>query len=465
MPFPNERELESRESKRLQDRSAHTGDNFKDDRAADQRQVEQAKQLNRDFPTGSLADNPDTVDDSIKIVAITDGREEVLAERENRSTKSMEHLKSLGESDPIAQAMYEIRTNIRKLPNSINRSSFEDVIRDSANDYYSSGENGITESLEGGTHKVISLDDSKSTELTEGNDEDPVEAKPLRYAEGSVSAESIKSLEYTKKSKAYLNEARIEVEKQGQDPKTALVSAMKNSEVLMLGEYHETPNKMRDLGKEIIPNLTRAGATHFAIEVDSRFQPDLDEFMQTGTFTDDFKAHLIRYATLLDSPDYYDLLAKARDSGLKLIAVDKPRDPPPPPPPGQPFTSEHMKANRGRDKYMAKQIERVLANPKSKVLYWVGAGHGQDPPGNYDIAAEVLRQHGKVVVSVKPTPSDSADTLMLLCPDLKKQVAIPTASTEKFAQLPTNQLEPVERYGDYDIIVAFPRGQSGAADR
>lgn len=158
-------------------------------------------------------------------------------------------------------------------------------------------------------------------------------------------------------------------------------------------------------------------------------------------------------------------MRRASTLSLKLLAVDKPRPALPPRPPHQPgqppqpLPVEYILSGHGRDEHMANQIEKILKDPDTKVVFWAGKKHGEDPAGNYNIAVEVLRNHGHNVATVRPEESRfPQETLTRLLPDLKKAVAIPTSKTPVLASLPTESRSSsfVEHYGDWDIVIAFP---------
>lgn len=159
------------------------------------------------------------------------------------------------------------------------------------------------------------------------------------------------------------------------------------------------------------------------------------------------------------SDDYYGILAAAKQAGLEIAAVDKPRKSFPRSAPGQLPFPEQAREGIGRDGYMASKIAEILQNPQAKVIFWAGSLHLDDPPGEGGSAVERLRTNHKVG-TVLPELSQGADllvdTLPKLTPDLRQPVAIPMSKADKIADLPTGPLV-LSKYGWWDEVMIFPR--------
>lgn len=429
---------------------SHHRDNLNSDRAVTSDEVHAAEKINPNRPSGSASEKPRHDDASLQIVDAISGT--IIAERPKyTSTDGNVCDRNIQTRDRSQNASLEVLEHSKRMRETVEG-------REDTSSLGSHSE--IRESFAAGSHLALSLSDSRS------HDNDP--ALLFRsYVDGNLDQKTIDGLTDTKLTSEQIRQVRNEVNKQGMDPSKAIVNAMKHNRVLILGETHTTTpdhNSMRLLGPDLIPALVHHGATHLALEIDIRFQPYLEQFQKTGIVSDQFKEELTKKAPLLASDDYYDVLRAANKAGLKLIAVDKPRpDLPPRPPlepgqPPQPLPVEYLLASKGRDEHMAKQIEELLKDPEAKVVFWVGKKHGEDPSGNYNFAAEVLRNNGHDVATVRPEEDRyPQDNLSRLLPDLKKSVAIPTAKTPVLGSIPTGNLPPYfEHYKDWDIVIAFP---------
>ncbi len=261
------------------------------------------------------------------------------------------------------------------------------------------------------------------------------------YIEESVSTAEIKELESLKKTEKELLEVKKEINKFGKDPKESVVDLMKKNRFLGLGESHLSPNPMRDFGAEIIPELKKAGATHFAIEAGLDTQAAIDEFVRTG------KLDRTKLPALARSDDYEKILKAAKDAGLKIVCVDT--------------------RGKNRDKSMADNIGAILdADKDNKVVYWVGAAHlssvYKDHP-NGKSCADYLRLQKYSVATVNSEWKESSfSPVMTLTSDLKKTVAIAPGATNQIKDLRTSWIGigvkglPEEVYGNFDQIIIFP---------
>jgi hypothetical protein len=187
-----------------------------------------------------------------------------------------------------------------------------------------------------------------------------------------------------------------------------------------------------------MPELKKNGATHLALEIDAELQPVLDEFMKTG------KLDKSKLPALLQDKDYVDMLEEARKSGLKLVAVDT-----------------HA-SGADRDKHMADSISKVLeADPKSKVVFWVGSQHLKDPPGDaHPSAAELLRKKYDTSTVISRLPLfDDISAVHRVAEGLKDAVAIKTKDAKTLGTLDTFKKSSSldgETYGEWDTVVVYP---------
>lgn len=263
-----------------------------------------------------------------------------------------------------------------------------------------------------------------------------------QYIHESVSDAEVKALKSLKKTETELLEIKKEINKFGKDPKDTVVDLMKNNRFLGLGEAHLSPNPMRDFGAEIIPELKKAGATHFAIEAGRESQAAIDEFVKTG------KLDRTKLPALLRDDDFEKILKAAKDAGLKIVCVDT--------------------DGEDRDQYMADRIGEILdADKNNKVVYWVGSAHlssvFKDHP-NGKSCADYLRQQKYSVATVgSDWDYKSFSPIVALTSDLKKPVAIAPGETKRIKDLRTTWIGvgikglPEEVYGDFDQVIVFPK--------
>lgn len=99
------------------------------------------------------------------------------------------------------------------------------------------------------------------------------------------------------------------------------IEKMKENGVVALGETHQMRGP-RELVSKLISSLKKeAGLTHIVLEIQSRFQNDVDIFLETGEIPKGFKEWLDQKVAF-DPRAYLEILASARKSGLKIIAAD-----------------------------------------------------------------------------------------------------------------------------------------------
>lgn len=292
---------------------------------------------------------------------------------------------------------------------------------------------------EGGKHKNRQDDSGKEKKRDADERQEKEGDKPKeKYLPEKLTNGQFDKLKDLGKTKEELEAIRREINEHGRSPADALVDSMKKSRVLAIGETHVTPNEQRNLGKELIPKLQAAGATHLALEIPKDTQPVLDEYMKTG------KLDKSKLPVLLRDDDYLAMLEAARKAGLKLVAVD-------------------AKDDLDRDKEMAAGIGKILdADAKAKVVFWVGAGHLDDPPGDgtHLSAAEHLKKKYDTT-TVKAELPDFADisAAQRVGVGLKDSVAIDTKSAGNLGKLDTFRPGSTgsRSYGHWDQIIIFPK--------
>lgn len=223
-----------------------------------------------------------------------------------------------------------------------------------------------------------------------------------------------------------------EIDKHGKPVKDVLTEAMKENDVLIIGERHTEKSPLRELTTEMIGDLKQAGATHFAVEMTPK---QLQSYLKDG----DMK-HL---PGGLRHQDFVDLISKVQDEGLELVATNS------------------SGTDQERDDYMAKVISDTLKeDPNNKVAFFVGYLHGADTSaGANRSAANLLRDQGVSVATVmEQSPITGLDSLWNKA-KVDEPTAIKTEDTPKIRELEFisigNDIE--EKYGLLDIVIMFPR--------
>lgn len=273
-------------------------------------------------------------------------------------------------------------------------------------------------------------------------------------------------------SRQTLEEIRQEVREKGKDPTAAVPEIMKAVRVLAIGETHSPNNQHRRFGAEIMPKLKDSGATHLALELQKQYQPDIDHFMKTGNFEEGF----------LSSPDmgeeYKDILRAAREAGMKVVAVDKDRSGggggggggggsdssegnAPTLAEAQPPEEED---NRSRDEIMSEGISSILdANPKNKVVFWVGGNHLSRNHSDYTGSGAILAQKYKVATILPQSDLAITDTLVGITRDITQPTIVNLKEAPKTADLKTSSTVLSNNYQDWDYTIIYPqmKDQSG----
>jgi len=267
-------------------------------------------------------------------------------------------------------------------------------------------------------------------------------------------------------SRQTLEEIRQEIRENGKDPKAVVPETMKNVRVLAIGESHQPNNQHRRFGAQIMEKLKESGATHLALELQKQYQPDIDQFLQTGKFEEDF----------LSSPDmgeeYTDILRAARKAGIKIVAVDKDRsggggggggsDSATYSPPETETPEETDK--RSRDEVMTDEIGKILdADPKNKVVFWVGGNHLSRTPGDYTGSATLLAQKYKIATILPQSDLSFTDTLVGITRDITKPTMIDLTKSQKTGDFKQGSTDLASNYRDWDYTIIYPqmKDQSG----
>lgn len=214
-------------------------------------------------------------------------------------------------------------------------------------------------------------------------------------------------------------------------------SLMKNNRVVGFGESHGTPNLHREFGKEILPQLARDGATHFAIEASTQLQEDLNTYMETG------QIDVNKLPLRLRHDDYLSMLEEVRKSGLKIVAVDT--------------------KSGDRNEHMARTIANILdENADNRVVFWVGSQHlNRSAEAEKKTAADHLRERFSVAV-IRPVEQNErgSDTYPLadLTSNIKEATAVSTKRAEALGSLPQSKYSDIdpEHMNDWDFVFIYP---------
>lgn len=206
---------------------------------------------------------------------------------------------------------------------------------------------------------------------------------------------------------------RSDINRYGTSPDDAAVELMKRNRVLGMGEYHEDGSQFRATGIEIIERLKSAGATHLAVEMPSNLRPLYEQFEKTGVIPDGM------LTGLWNTPDFRELVTKARTAGLKVVPVDLPR----------PWDGKWSQ----RDPHMAKLTGDILdSDPGSKVVLWLGAMHLVNMDGKardqYTTAGTILKDRYPGQIATMEHVR-IADRLLGLTTDLEKPTSVRTRGT------------------------------------
>ena len=290
-----------------------------------------------------------------------------------------------------------------------------------------------------------------------------VRLPPLSEAQASQISQAIAFWDADfKLPRSQINSIRSEIAQFARDPASTLAFAMSRNRVLAFGENHFN-GEHRVVGARLMPTLKANGATHLALEIPVFYQGVLDQFSRTGKTVD-----LKGLPDFLQDNDYLGMLISARNSGLKLVAVDAvdaSRAP----------DNRELRdlvgfvdmlnvsangiANGGRimarkqvdrDTFMADKIASVLeSDPRSKVVFWAGANH-------------VARKQGSAVSHLAPRFTTASVNTMVdrvgshslgaITRDLPKPVVVVTSEAKQVAALRPGS-NPKETYAVWDAVL------------
>lgn len=245
----------------------------------------------------------------------------------------------------------------------------------------------------------------------------------------------------------------------GQDPRAAIMEAVRSSRVIALGETHVSPNGLRQDGLALIGQMRRAGVTHLAVEVSRDQQGLLDDFLHGRITRDEFKTRFYRTADHRGhGDDWLDIMQAAHRAGMRVVAVDDPR-----------FGREvdYRDFSRAevewRDTTMATMIGNIIReNPNARVLFWVGANHlqrGTLRQGSLS-AGELLHRQGEregfgvsIFAAQLEDRASSTAQARALAGMASQPVAFRTRDVPNYATLPGGA-------GQFDNVILYPREYS-----
>ena len=225
-----------------------------------------------------------------------------------------------------------------------------------------------------------------------------------------------------------------EIKEHGMPVGDAYERAMRDNKVLILGEQHDARSPHRENATELIDRLKAGGATHFAVEMS---ETQLGNFMKDGD-----KDHL---PPGLRSQDYVDLINKAQEEGLKLVAANI------------------SGGEQERDDHMKGVIDGILKeDPNNKVVFWVGAMHGADTTaGAFKSTADLLREDNIAVASVMEQSEVTPLDPLYHMDAVDSPTAIFTRDTPKISEMEFLRIgnDIKERYGLWDMVVIYPKAE------
>jgi hypothetical protein len=140
----------------------------------------------------------------------------------------------------------------------------------------------------------------------------------------------------------------------GKNPASYLVEKAASHRLILLGTRHDN-TQIHDLILDILPGLAKeAGITTLFVEIPSNQQGVIEGFRKGLCPASDIKIHEI-----IASHSYLKIIARARDLGMEIIAIDN---------------DENEQVTR--DRWMASRVSDYLAlHPGSKGLVVVGNCH------------------------------------------------------------------------------------------
>jgi len=256
-----------------------------------------------------------------------------------------------------------------------------------------------------------------------------------------------------------------EINKYGQTPEQAIVSAAAQSNVIGLGDVHTaTGNPARKLYADMMPRLAKVGVTDLAIELPRSLQPVFDEFKRTGKWNipddqarTDYRImhNLIKY-----SPDLVNIFEQARRSGINIDCVD-----------ASGVNFPHID-DTVRNQAMAKNIEeKIRSSPRAKVAFMAGSYHLEQGQNQAETptAVQLLRNDKLNVTTFQPQIGGARDkqsgydprqlVLFPLTEDVKQAVSVSTSAARTVGQLPLwmpGGNEPRDTMSNWNNVLIFP---------
>jgi uncharacterized iron-regulated protein len=146
-----------------------------------------------------------------------------------------------------------------------------------------------------------------------------------------------------------------------QNPADYLIGKLSGNDIILLGERHNHDHQL-EMVKSFIQRLSKEfPLTILALEISTDEQDRLDYFLETSTGLEK-----IKFPSHLSNPLYKDLLIMARESCIKVMAIDMP-------------PRLFKNAQMTRDEYMA---DRLVAEVEkaNKIIALVGCLHAIKAP-------------------------------------------------------------------------------------
>ena len=134
--------------------------------------------------------------------------------------------------------------------------------------------------------------------------------------------------------------------------KDQIAEYVADKKVVLFGEEHSEKNRWQTLlFADMVPELKKAGVTHIGLELDRRYQNDIDQYMQNPNFlTQEKLLDELPFLHDFDNEDFVLKINAALDNGLEVMCLDN-RDP---------------DRKISRDAHMKKKIDEVFEDIKNK---------------------------------------------------------------------------------------------------
>ena len=128
-------------------------------------------------------------------------------------------------------------------------------------------------------------------------------------------------------------------------PHDYLIGKLLNNDIVLLGERHNQDHQL-EMVKSLIARLSKElPATMLALVVPNSEQDIINHFFETGDGLE-----RIIFSTHLSNPLYKDLIIAARESGIRILAIDMP--------------PRFKNAQLTRDEYMANSLIAEMERKK-----------------------------------------------------------------------------------------------------